>query len=61
MLAVVGDSANVGSIALHRRFGFDLMGVFRSVGFKFDRWVDTPVLQRSLGLGDSRSPGAASP
>jgi L-amino acid N-acyltransferase YncA len=61
MLAVVGDSANVGSIALHRRFGFELMGVFRSVGFKFNRWVDTPVLQRSLGLGDSPSPEAASP
>jgi L-amino acid N-acyltransferase YncA len=58
MLAVVGDSANAGSISLHRRFGFELMGVLRSVGFKFGRWVDTPVLQRSLGLGDSRSPGA---
>jgi phosphinothricin acetyltransferase len=48
MLAVVGDSANTGSIALHRRFGFELMGTLRSVGFKFGRWVDTPVLQRAL-------------
>ena len=61
MLAVVGDSENAGSIALHRRFGFELVGVLRSVGFKFGRWVDTPVLQRSLGLGDSRSPEAAAP
>ena len=42
MLAVVGDSANAGSIALHRRFGFELAGTLRSVGFKSGRWVDTP-------------------
>ena len=48
MLAVVGDSANAGSIALHRRFGFELVGTLRSVGFKFGRWVDTPILQRAL-------------
>jgi L-amino acid N-acyltransferase YncA len=51
MLAVVGDSANTGSIALHRRFGFELMGTLRLVGFKFGRWVDTPILQRPLGPG----------
>jgi L-amino acid N-acyltransferase YncA len=51
MLAVVGDSANAGSIALHRRFGFELMGTLRSVGFKSGRWVDTPILQRALGPG----------
>jgi L-amino acid N-acyltransferase YncA len=49
MVAVVGDSANSGSIALHRRFGFELAGTLRSVGFKFGRWVDTPILQRALG------------
>jgi L-amino acid N-acyltransferase YncA len=54
MLAVVGDSANVGSIALHRRFGFELVGTLRSVGFKFGRWIDTPILQRALTPGDSR-------
>lgn len=48
MLAVVGDSANSGSIALHRRFGFELVGTLRSVGFKHGRWVDTPILQRPL-------------
>jgi L-amino acid N-acyltransferase YncA len=51
MLAVVGDSANSGSIALHRRFGFELVGILQSVGFKHGRWVDTPLLQRSLGPG----------
>ena len=54
ILAVVGDSANLGSIALHRRFGFELMGTLRSVGFKFGRWVDTPILQRALAPGDNR-------
>jgi L-amino acid N-acyltransferase YncA len=54
MLAVVGDSANVGSIALHRRFGFELVGTLRSVGFKFGRWIDTPILQRALALSDSQ-------
>ena len=49
MIAIVGDSANSGSIALHRRFGFALAGTLRSVGFKFDRWVDTPIMQRALG------------
>lgn len=48
MLAVVGDSDNAGSIALHRRFGFTLEGTLRNVGFKFGRWVDTPILQRAL-------------
>ena len=49
MIAVVGDSANSGSIALHKRFGFEFAGTLRSVGFKHGRWVDTPILQRVLG------------
>jgi L-amino acid N-acyltransferase YncA len=49
LLAVVGDTANSGSIALHRRFGFELMGTLQSVGFKFGRWIDTPILQRAIG------------
>ena len=56
MVAVVGDSANSGSIALHRRFGFELMGTLRSVGFKHGRWVDTPILQRALEPGGDEPP-----
>ncbi len=56
MIAVVGDSANAGSIALHRRFGFERVGVLRSVGYKFGRWVDAPILQRALGAGDRQAP-----
>jgi L-amino acid N-acyltransferase YncA len=56
MIAVVGDSANSASIALHRRFGFELVGTLRSVGLKFGRCVDTPILQRGLGSGDEQLP-----
>ncbi len=52
MVAIVGDSANAASIALHRRFGFAEAGVLKAVGFKFGRWVDTPLLQRRLGAAD---------
>ena len=56
MIAVIGDSANAGSIALHRRFGFERVGVLQSVGYKFGRWVDAPILQRALGPGDRQAP-----
>ena len=59
MVAVIGDSANAGSIALHRRLGFRDAGTLVSVGFKFGRWVDTVLMQRSLGDGDSTLPGQA--
>lgn len=56
MLAVIGDSANTASIALHRRLGFRHVGNFESVGFKFGRWVDTVLMQRALGAGDRSRP-----
>jgi L-amino acid N-acyltransferase YncA len=56
MLAVIGDSANVGSIALHHRLGFRHVGTFASVGFKLGRWVDTVLMQRPLGPGDHSLP-----
>jgi phosphinothricin acetyltransferase len=55
MLAVIGDSGNAASIALHRRLGFEPTGTFCSVGFKLGRWVDTVLMQRPLGAG-GRSP-----
>lgn len=57
MLAVIGDSGNAGSIALHRRLGFTPAGSLTSVGFKFGRWVDSVFMQRALGGGDSTLPG----
>ena len=57
MVAVIGDSANAGSIALHGRCGFEKAGALRGVGFKLGRWVDTVLMQRALGPGDSLPPG----
>jgi phosphinothricin acetyltransferase len=56
MLAVIGDSGNAGSIALHRRMGFHVSGTLHAVGFKFGRWVDSVLMQRALGVGDSAPP-----
>ena len=56
MLAVIGDSNNKGSIGLHRSCGFEHTGVLRSSGWKFERWLDVVLMQRSLGLGDSAAP-----
>jgi len=56
MLAVIGDSANAGSIALHTRFGFRHAGVLQASGWKHGRWLDTVLMQRSLGLGQSCHP-----
>jgi phosphinothricin acetyltransferase len=56
MLAVIGNSGNEGSIALHRRLGFETVGTLQSVGFKFGRWVDTVVMQRSIGQADRTLP-----
>ncbi len=58
MLAVIGDSANHASIALHRSLGFTEVGTFRAVGFKFGRWVDSVLMQRVLGDGDRTAGGA---
>ncbi|WP_321791516.1 N-acetyltransferase family protein [Caballeronia sp. J97] len=48
MIAVIGNSGNAGSIALHARLGFEHVGVLRKVGFKHGRWVDTVLMQRVL-------------
>ena len=56
MLAVIGDSQNHASIGVHRALGFSDAGVLRSSGWKFDRWLDVVILQRSLGHGDQTPP-----
>ena len=48
MIAVIGDSAHAGSIGLHTACGFRLVGTLENVGFKFDRWLDTVIMQRPL-------------
>lgn len=56
MLAVIGDSGNAGSIALHASLDFQPAGTLVSVGFKLGRWVDTVLMQRPLGSGDTTFP-----
>ena len=56
MVAVIGDSENVASIALHRRMGFQLTGTLSAIGFKLRRWVDVVLMQRSFGPGDATNP-----
>jgi phosphinothricin acetyltransferase len=54
MIAVIGGSANDASIQLHRAAGFRMIGTLNNVGYKFDRWLDSVLMQRSLGpaIGD---------
>jgi phosphinothricin acetyltransferase len=56
MIAVIGDSANAGSIELHRAAGFRMVGTFDNVGFKFGRWLDSVLMQRPLGRGAETAP-----
>jgi L-amino acid N-acyltransferase YncA len=56
MIAVIGDSAQLPSIELHRTAGFRLIGAIESVGFKFGRWLDSVLMQRPLGPGASTMP-----
>jgi phosphinothricin acetyltransferase len=56
LVAVVGNSENSASLALHRAAGFSITGTLKSVGFKHGRWLDTVILQRMLGAGDAMIP-----
>ena len=56
MIAVIGDSANAGSVGLHRRCGFEMIGTHPNVGLKFGRWLDTVMMQLALGEGASTVP-----
>ena len=56
MIAVIGDSANHGSIGLHVHAGFKQVAFMPAVGFKFGRWVDSVIMQRPLGEGQTTLP-----
>jgi L-amino acid N-acyltransferase YncA len=56
MLAVIGDSANAGSVGVHRACGFEDVGVFKAAGWKFGRWLDVVLMQKALGEGDASEP-----
>jgi len=56
MIAVIGDSGQAGSIGLHRALGFTFCGTIHSVGYKHGRWLDSVLMQRALGAGDTTLP-----
>jgi phosphinothricin acetyltransferase len=56
LLAVIGDSANAGSIGVHQSLGFSHVGVLKSCGWKFDRWLDVVMMEKPLGAGDTTAP-----
>lgn len=61
LIAVIGDSANAPSIGVHRASGFSHSGSIASCGWKFDRWLDIVLMERSVGAGDSTPPRDARP
>ena len=56
MIAVIGDSENIGSIGVHTSLGFRKVGVLHATGLKFGRWLDTVYMQRAMGPGDADVP-----
>lgn len=57
LIAVIGDSANAGSVGVHSALGFNRVGVLQSCGWKFDRWLDVVMMEKALGAGDKAPPG----
>jgi L-amino acid N-acyltransferase YncA len=58
LIAVIGDSANAGSVGVHRALGFTPAGSFKSCGWKFGRWLDIVLMEKTLGEGDTTPPEA---
>lgn len=56
LIAVIGDSANAGSIGVHRAAGFTHVGVLKSCGWKFEQWLDVVLMDKAIGAADATSP-----
>jgi phosphinothricin acetyltransferase len=56
LIAVIGDSGNAGSIGVHRSVGFTPAGTIASCGWKFGRWLDIVLMERTVGAGASTPP-----
>lgn len=56
LIAVIGDSANAQSIGVHRSAGFTHVGILKSCGWKFEKWLDVVLMEKTLGPGDTTSP-----
>lgn len=59
LIAVIGDSANLASVGVHRTLGFEDAGVLKSCGWKFGKWLDVVLMDKSLGEGDLTPPRTA--
>ncbi len=59
LIAVIGDSANAGSVGVHRSLGFNHVGVLKSCGWKFGKWLDVVLMDKFIGAGDSTPAEAA--
>ena len=56
VMAVIGDSANTGSVGIHLAFGFTQVGIVESCGWKLGAWRDIVIMQKTIGLGDTQPP-----
>lgn len=56
VMAIIGDSANAGSVGLHRAAGFQTVGTIDGCGWKFGAWRDIVIMQKTLGPGASEPP-----
>ncbi|TCD13868.1 GNAT family N-acetyltransferase [Oricola cellulosilytica] len=56
MIAVIGGSGHKASIRLHESLGFEMVGVLKGSGYKFERWLDSVYMQRPLGEGETTPP-----
>jgi phosphinothricin acetyltransferase len=55
------DADNAPSLRLHERFGFARIGLLPAVAYRYGRWADTVMMQRSLGAGATEPPPEVSP
>ncbi|WP_332775968.1 GNAT family N-acetyltransferase [Polaromonas sp.] len=60
-MAVIGDSANAGSVGVHRALGFRQVGVIESCGWKFGAWRDIVIMEKTLGVGNTLPPDGQAP
>jgi phosphinothricin acetyltransferase len=58
LIAVIGDSRNAGSVGVHTAAGFSHVGTMQSVGWKFGRWLDIVMMEKTLGAGNTTEPVA---
>lgn len=56
VMAVIGDSANAGSVGVHRALGFSEIGVVRACGWKFGRWLDIVLMEKAIGAANTTPP-----